>query len=146
MSGPREKDLTTLIDAIAVLAHELRGPAVNPFGLDLSRAQMDVLFALSRVPDTTVKNLAGALTVSSASISQILVPLEDAHLITREPDPSDGRSRRLGLTDAARTRVDEFQNARIRAFAPRFDFVGDADLASAARTLGTVIDQGRQDG
>lgn len=135
----RRDDLALLIDAIAVLGHELRNTPTSPFGEDLTRAQMNLLFALSRTDRATVRQLAVALGVTSAAVSQTLAPLERAGLVSGDTDPADGRSRILRLADAARAQVDRFQQARIDALSPRFDPLSNAEIAATSRALTAII-------
>lgn len=142
MTASRDDDLAQLIDAIAVLGYEVRDTPASPFALELSRAQMNLLFILSRTEHATVRQLADALRVTSAAVSQTLGTLREAQLITSHTDPDDGRSRVLALTETARAQVDLFQQARVHAMTTRFDPLSDVEVASAARLLERIVGRG----
>jgi DNA-binding MarR family transcriptional regulator len=84
----------------ANMLHKTGTRAVESEGLTTQR--WAVLGALSR-PEAgegmAVGDLARYLGVSRQSLAGVVSRLENDGLITGEPDPSDGRTRRLRLTD-----------------------------------------------
>jgi len=75
----------------------------------LTIGEFDVLAALRRVPEPralTPTALSRLLMLSPAGMTNRLDRLEAGGLIERRPDPKDGRSSLVVLTDAGRQRVD----------------------------------------
>jgi DNA-binding MarR family transcriptional regulator len=74
----------------------------------LTRSSFQVLVALLRAGDNrlTQSELSRAVRRTSGTISLRLARLEKAGLVTREPDPEDGRGVIVTLTDEGRRRVE----------------------------------------
>ena len=94
----------------------------------LGRAQMNVLYQLSRTNGLGVGALAAVLDVTSGAVSQHVDSLRRAGLVTVEVDPLDARARVVSLTDAARSEVNEFRRGWIHAIAPRFDALSTEEV------------------
>ena len=93
-------------------------------GLDgLGRADGYVFRALDQQP-LTVSELATRLGVTKQAAGQIVTDMEERNLVSRRPDPDDGRSRLLELTPEGRRAL-----RRARTFHRRFE-------ARLARELG----------
>jgi DNA-binding MarR family transcriptional regulator len=69
--------------------------------LGVSRAQWQVLFALSRNEGINQSGLAEALDVETITVGRMVDRLADAGLVERRADPADRRAWRLHLTDRA---------------------------------------------
>jgi DNA-binding MarR family transcriptional regulator len=89
-----------------VLGHELRetlGRLVRRLRQEPSpipAGQLIVLMRLEREGPASTSDLAAAERMRPQSMAQTVRDLEDAGLITRRPDPSDGRRALLELTKA----------------------------------------------
>ena len=79
---------------------------------DLSPAQASVLARLGRGDASTASALATAERVRPQSMAATLAALEQLGLVSRTPDPTDGRRQIVELTDAGRERVEGAWNAR----------------------------------
>ena len=69
--------------------------------LGVSRAQWQVLFALSRNEGINQAGLAEALDVETITVGRMVDRLEEAGLVERRADPADRRAWRLHLTARA---------------------------------------------
>jgi len=69
--------------------------------LGVSRAQWQVLFALSRNEGVNQTGLADYLEVETITLCRMVDRLADAGLVERRADPADRRAWRLHLTAAA---------------------------------------------
>lgn len=69
--------------------------------LGVSRAQWQVLFALSRNEGINQAGLADALDVETITVGRMVDRLAEAGLVERRADPADRRAWRLHLTSAA---------------------------------------------
>lgn len=66
--------------------------------LGLSHAQMGMLFMLFHHREANAKQIAEFLGISKSAISQLLDPLVDKKLVSRQVNPKDRRIVRLSLT------------------------------------------------
>ena len=79
---------------------------------DITPAQASVLMRVGRGDVSTASALATAEHVRPQSMAVTLSTLEQMGLISRTPDPSDGRRQIIELTDAGRERVEGARAAR----------------------------------
>src|SRR5581483_6085435 len=102
--------------------------ALEPLGFSMS--QMPVLGALVREGPLKQAQLARAARVEQPTMAEALRRMERLGVVTRKPDPKDGRSDLVSLTARARRRLDR----------------GRAALASVERraTAGLTAAQRRQ--
>jgi DNA-binding MarR family transcriptional regulator len=82
--------------------------------LGVTSPQRVALRVLLRAPDTTAAGVADLLKVDRSSVTGILQRMEEAGLIARTPDESDGRKQRIVVTDAGR-RVDALRHGTVEA-------------------------------
>lgn len=107
-----------MIDQTSRLAHDVRlacqlvSRRVR-FESDTSLGvhQVAVLFRLRKCP-LTPGELAEAEQVSSPSMTKTLGGLEELGLVTRAPDPGDGRRRIVSITDAGREALETVVTTR----------------------------------
>ncbi|MFC4224697.1 MarR family winged helix-turn-helix transcriptional regulator [Lysinibacter cavernae] len=72
---------------------------------DLSMREYDVLYSLTKGPDCGMRpaDLNESILLSQPSLSRMIDRLEQRGLVRRNPDPTDGRSLNVTLTDAGRS-------------------------------------------
>jgi MarR family transcriptional regulator for hemolysin len=73
--------------------------------LGFGAGHLPVLVALEKGEAVSQRDLARFARIEQPSMAQMLVRMERDGLIDRTPDPADGRSSRIVLTDAARARL-----------------------------------------
>src|SRR3954468_17743264 len=78
---------------------------LKPLGFGVG--QLPVLVALQDGKASTQRDLARFAKVEQPPMAQMLARMERDGLIERTPDPADGRSRRIMLTEAARESMPE---------------------------------------
>ncbi|SDO87847.1 DNA-binding transcriptional regulator, MarR family [Aureimonas jatrophae] len=76
---------------------------LKPLGFGVGT--LPVLIALEEGRAHTQRDLADFARIEQPSMAQMLARMERDGLIRRTPDPRDGRSSLVALTDAARTRL-----------------------------------------
>src|SRR5687768_3175020 len=113
---------TRLRMVIARSARRLRQEA----GSDLSPSLSAALASVDRHGPLTPTELAARERVQRPTITRVVCRLEEAGLITRAPDPADGRSALITVTpagrevlDEIRTRKDAFLSERLEALTPQ---------------------------
>ncbi len=77
--------------------------------LGVSRAQWQVLFALSRAEGINQTGLAERLEVETITLCRMVDRLAEAGMVERRADPTDRRAWRLYLTDTARPLLDRLK-------------------------------------
>ena len=73
-------------------------------GTDLSPSQSSALARIAKVDAATASALATAEGIRPQSMATILAGLEELGLVSRAPDPTDGRRQIVTLTAAGRAR------------------------------------------
>lgn len=76
---------------------------LKPLGFGVGH--LPVLVALDKGEAHTQRELARFARIEQPSMAQMLARMERDGLIARSPDPADGRSSRIALTDTARARL-----------------------------------------
>nr|WP_230841420.1 MarR family transcriptional regulator [Gloeobacter morelensis] len=76
---------------------------LKPLGFGVG--QLPVLVALQDGQAASQRDLARFARIEQPSMAQMLARMERDGLICRIPDPADGRSSRISLTESARTRL-----------------------------------------
>ena len=122
-STSAENELATRLRlAIARSARRLRQEA----GTDLSPSLTSALATIDRYGPLTPTELAARERVQRPTVTRISCRLEERGLVTRAPDPADGRSALITVTPAGqqllaeiRTRKDAFLSERIEALTPQ---------------------------
>jgi DNA-binding MarR family transcriptional regulator len=110
----------------------------------LSPSQLSALATVEHHGPVTLGTLAEHENVAPPSITKVVNKLEGRGLVTRRPDPADGRVARVSLTDLgasllaeSRQRKNEWLAARLR----RLDRDQQARLADALDVLEAIISQ-----
>src|SRR5918997_1343917 len=130
---------TRLRLAVTRSARRLRQAA----GTHLSPSLTAALATIERHRPLTPTELAPRERVQRPTGTRIACRLEEAGLVTRAPDPADGRSALITVTPAgqsllaaARTRKDAFLSARLEALGPE----DPATLERAAALLEGMLE------
>lgn len=76
---------------------------LKPLGFGVGH--LPVLVALQDGAASSQRDLARFARIEQPSMAQMLVRMERDGLITRTPDPADGRSSQVALTETARARM-----------------------------------------
>ncbi|OHC52890.1 MAG: hypothetical protein A3D16_03970 [Rhodobacterales bacterium RIFCSPHIGHO2_02_FULL_62_130] len=104
----------------------------------LNPAQAEILGHLSRRGPVRQVDLAAALGVSAASLSDSVASLAAKGLVIRQPDPEDGRARRVGLSAAGQTIAERLAAASDALTAAVSDLPA-AEAGSLLRVLTRLI-------
>lgn len=103
--------------------------------LGVSRAQWQVLFALSRNEGTNQTGLADYLEVETITLCRMVDRLEEAALVERRADPADRRAWRLHLTPTAHPILEKLREIGDGVVEEAQAGVDPADLAAAMTAL-----------
>ncbi|GGI76848.1 MarR family transcriptional regulator [Polymorphobacter multimanifer] len=103
--------------------------------LGVSRAQWQVLFALSRVEGINQAGLAEALDVETITVGRMVDRLADADLVERRADPADRRAWRLFLRPRAHPILEALRTIGADVMAETLDGLSDAEQEQLAGLL-----------
>jgi len=127
-----------LRETVGRLIRRLRAEPGPPF------AQLAVLGRLDREGPASVSDLAAADRMRPQSMAQTVRDLEDAGLVSRRPDPADGRRHLVELTDTGLQTLHATRARREDWLTQTLDRKLDADerelLRHALALLGRVAD------
>lgn len=117
--------------------------------LGLHEGEVNVLAALRRAPpphELTPTALYRSLLRSSGAMTHRLDRLERAGLVTRRPDPDDGRRVRVRLTATGLRVVDEALDAHTAAMAEVFGALEEAERHALNEHLKRLLARLERDG
>lgn len=126
---------------LALLIEQLQAEVLAPF--ELTAGDYGVLAMLRRAGAPyalTPSQLYGRLQRSSGGMTKILKRLEDAGLVKRAPDPSDGRGSRVSLTRAGLELQDRVFHAFLSASQDLLAPLSGAQLRASDRALRVLLD------
>lgn len=108
---------------------------------DLTPAQASVLARLDKEGPASASDLAVAERVRPQSMAKIVVTMELAGLVERNPDPTDGRRQLVTLTDQGRERRVGDRRAREQWLARTLrDRCTDDQLRAVIEVMGLLDD------
>lgn len=135
----REETMRALEHEIGVIARRIRRTTderarwIHP---ELAAAAFTLLVSIADDGPCRASALAEVFSLDKGAVSRYLSQLEELGLITRTPDPADGRASLLTLTDLGRQRLDEVVARRRAEFGDRLSAWSDEDLARLVHDLG----------
>lgn len=110
---------------------------------ELSFNEYDVLFNLSRQPDrrSRIRDLNRQLLLTQPSVSRLVDRLVSRQLVSKSPDPGDGRGTIVALTDAG---FDLFRKVAVTHAESIHRHVGAALTNAELKTLAALTDKLRR--
>ena len=93
--------VTSIMRAQQILLAELDG-LLRPHGLTFARYEALVLITFSRAGELPMRTIGQRLMVHPTSVTNIIDRLERQGLVTRRPNPEDGRGTLAGITPQGR--------------------------------------------
>ncbi len=115
--------------AITRMARRLRQEAPE----DLTPTSAAALATVERHGPLTPSELAAVERVKRPTATRTLRFLEEAGLVSRTPDPADGRSALLAVTGAGRERLRRLRSRKNAYLARRMRSLGAEDVATLER-------------
>ncbi|MEV0849231.1 MarR family transcriptional regulator [Streptomyces sp. NPDC049954] len=126
-----ERELTLFLRRARATSGEM-AREVHP---DLEPAAYGLLVRLDESGPQRATELAGYIGVGKATMSRQLHALEVLGLVTREPDPADGRAWLLRLTEEGRGRFRAVREARRARYVRQLADWDRGEVAELARLL-----------
>ena len=135
--------------AIVRTARRLRQEAAGAGGAELTPTAAAALATVERHGPLTPSELAEIERVKRPTATRTIRVLAEAGLVTRTPDPSDGRSAQVGVTAEGRARLRRLRGRKNAYLARRMRDLPQVDLASlerAAEILEQLLEEPRLPG
>lgn len=126
-----EQELGVLFRRGRALSHEL-AETVHP---GLEPGHYAFLARLEEIGAGRPSELAAYFHIGKATAGRQLTCLESLGLVTRRPDPEDGRAHLLELTPEGKARMHAARAQRRETFLTRLSTWEEQDLSSLARLL-----------
>ncbi|MFC5721391.1 MarR family winged helix-turn-helix transcriptional regulator [Streptomyces gamaensis] len=126
-----ERELSVFLRRARAQSGEM-ARAVHP---DLEPAAYGLLVRLEDAGPQRATDLAAYFGVGKATMSRQLRALEELGLLTRTPDPADGRASQVSITDEGRARFTRVRDARRERYACRLAGWDRMEIAELARLL-----------
>jgi DNA-binding MarR family transcriptional regulator len=114
---------------------EFHEEAMRRARCNLSRGPAAVLSRLNARGPLRIGELATMLGIDNSTLTPQAQRLERAGLVTREPDPKDGRVALLTITSDGRRVLENLQRSRREILLERIRDWSDTDRAAAAAAL-----------
>ena len=131
-----------LISQAARIFGRLGEARLKPLGFGVG--QLPVLMALKDGAALSQKQLAQLARIEQPSMAQMLGRMERDGLVARSPDPRDGRSSLVSLTDLALQQINDVRQVLLRGNEEALAGMTDQDVAILADLLTRLIDNLRQ--
>ena len=115
--------------------------------ISVTGPQYSLLMTVAQLQGTTgvsVGSVAKAMHVSSAFITSEIGKLSDAGLITKRPNPEDGRSALLTLAPAGRMRIDGLMSEIRTVNDLFFELLGARSFAQLCASAGALVRGSRE--
>lgn len=120
--------------------HELFAAMATDFeNTSITQAEYDVLLTVTRAPEMTtrLRDVTANMLISQPSVSRLVDRMVARDLISKCPDPDDGRGALIKATDAGARAFREIALVHGRSIAEQMSRLEDGEL----RTLRTLTDK-----
>jgi DNA-binding MarR family transcriptional regulator len=104
----------------------------------LPAPQLSALSVIVYNGPITLGALAAAEQVRPPTMTRLIAAMEEADLVRREPDPTDGRVVRMSATPRGRRVLEAGRDRRIAAIAEDLARLSGADLKAVERALDSI--------
>jgi len=106
-----------VVETVGVLSDFMRFLVRLPHSNGLSLAELGVLNALNRRGPLRISNLAADQEMTQPGMTQLVTRMEQAGLVSRQADPSDGRAVLVAATDTGQQVFRTRDERRVALFA-----------------------------
>lgn len=138
-SGDRGAVIARIVDHIRAINRQMRaGQTQNWTTLDLTMAQLKILFLLANQGPSAVSGLANALGVTLPSVTGTVERLVRQHLVERHHDQVDRRVVMVQLTAEGRHLIEGLQQGQRARLTQGLEQLSADDLAALDRGLAAL--------
>jgi DNA-binding MarR family transcriptional regulator len=129
-----------LLELLRTIMRANRTARLGPESEDMPGWKFAVLGLLAREGEQRLGHVAAHLEVDPSVASRQVATLEQLGLVTRRPDPADGRAQLLAITPAGLTARDGYVAQRARWVAEALDGWDDAEVAHLVARVKQLVD------
>ena len=128
-------------EAFGTVARRLRSAAMRAFAAyDVTPSQVRAIRVLASHGGVRSKELAEHLRIAPRSTTEVVDALEEKGLVTRSPDPGDGRATLVSLSERGRALAEEVRRTRGVASEQLLERLSQTDREDLARILRKLQD------
>ena len=140
---------TMFIDALQAWAQAFMHHSMRAFihyikEQNLSMSQIGALFHIKHKGSCGVSDISEDLGVTNAAVSQMLERLVQQGLIHRAEDPRDRRAKRIELTNAGHTFLQDAMKARLHWFETLAGTLSEEEQERAGHILQLLADKTKE--
>lgn len=122
----------------AAAIHLLRRLRAGDAAAGITPARLSALSVLVFGGPCSISELAAAEQVAVPTMSRLVAALEERGLVTRRPDPADGRAVRLEPTREGRRLLEEGRDRRVERLAALLSRLEREEVETVARSAGLL--------
>jgi DNA-binding MarR family transcriptional regulator len=141
--SPSRRDTTSvrLAELMRLVGMLVQRRVGSHLAAGMSPARMRVLSLLSERGRMRMSELAADLDVAPRTITDVVLPLERDSLVTRQPDPDDGRATLVELTEPGRHHAKAAVRAFEKAVSEVFGVLQGPERGQLVELLNSVIER-----
>lgn len=128
-----------LLELLRAIVRTSRTARIGLESEDMPGWKAAVLGLLAREGEQRLGQVAAHLEVDPSVASRQVATLEELGLVTRRPDPADGRAHLLAVSEAGLAALDGYRAVRARWVAEALDGWDDAEVAHLAARLQRLV-------
>ena len=128
-----------LLELLRTIMRASRTARLGPESEDMPGWKFAVLGLLAREGEQRLGRIAAHLEVDPSVASRQVAALEQFGLVTRRPDPADGRAQLLAVTPAGLAARDGYLAQRARWVAEALDGWDDAEVAHLVARMDQLV-------
>ncbi|GAA5116253.1 MarR family winged helix-turn-helix transcriptional regulator [Pseudonocardia adelaidensis] len=130
-----------LLELLRTVMRASRTARLGPEAEDMPGWKFAVLGLLAREGEQRLGQVAAHLEVDPSVASRQVATLEQLGLVTRRPDPADGRAQLLAVSPAGLAARDGYLAQRARWVADALDGWDDAEVAHLVERMNQLVAQ-----
>lgn len=127
----RAEQIQEVIESIGRCQRTISPVAWQKSGL--SRAQVGMLYMLHYHQGSSMKFLAKHLDISKSAVTQLVEPLIEKDLVSRQTDPKDRRTAILALSIKGRKTITKFNQIKSQGIRSALATLSDKELINLSR-------------
>lgn len=128
MNMTRKEKVGVLLEVLRPIRREMVLGSAGENSARVTPAQFGVLMLLNERGEASVKDIAGALRISSSAATQLVNGLIKGGHVRREASEKDRRAVALSLSPKTKAKLDNLRRAALQKTVRLFDALSDHEL------------------
>lgn len=137
-TGTSTSELAALAADLRLLVGRLSRRLRQEAAGGLTASQLSALASVDRLGPLQLCDLARVEAVAPPTLTRAVAALEDRGLLSRRPDPADGRASLVEITPAGRRALKDVRGARTAFLVQRLETLDAHDRAVVADAVGLL--------